>query len=152
MTDFGISSFIQADDAPSVCSQTAAASPSPNSTSSLALRGTWAFFSPEELMNEGKKKMPSDVWKTGCTAIQIIAGKTPYEGITHCCKLIMKITGGVLPMDVQQYAASPEECKLWKIIEQCWKFEPESRPSADILCAEIEKTIEECFPSQTLPQ
>ncbi|KAG8909836.1 hypothetical protein FRC02_007557, partial [Tulasnella sp. 418] len=129
LADFGISSFIQADDAPSVDSQTTAIPLSSNSTSSSALRGTVSFLSPEELMNGGRKKMPSDVWKTGCTAIQIIAGNTPYEGVSNHRDLVLKITDGVFPMDFQQYAASPEERKLWKIIEQCWKFEPESRPS-----------------------
>ncbi|KAG8929601.1 hypothetical protein FRC02_005339 [Tulasnella sp. 418] len=152
LADFGISSFIQANNTQSACNLAEGLLPASSNTSSSVSGGTLPFLSPEELSKCGRKQMPSDIWKVGCTAIQIIAGKTPYEGTTIHCDLVLKIIGGIPPMDVQQCAASPEERYLWDIIVRCWNLNPDSRPSAVILRAQIEKTVEIYFPTRALPQ
>ncbi|KAG8942448.1 hypothetical protein FRC03_003188 [Tulasnella sp. 419] len=152
LADFGISSFIQANNSSSADNQTSTLLPSSSCTSSSVSGGTLPFLSPEELLKGGRKQMPSDIWKVGCTAVQIMAGKIPYEGITIHCDLVLKITRGIPPMDVEHYAASPEERYLWDSIVRCWNLDAESRPSAVTLRAQIDNTIENYFPDRKPPQ
>ncbi|KAG8899306.1 hypothetical protein FRB99_006815, partial [Tulasnella sp. 403] len=89
------------------------------------------------------KRLKRDVWAFGLTIYEVLSGRTPFEG----CKTILGLQEAVSKegkrpprehiesSDIKGYA------QLWNIAEECWKTDPNERPSmASIAASLVPKT------------
>ncbi|KAF8596200.1 kinase-like protein [Ceratobasidium sp. AG-I] len=98
-----------------------------NDDSNFTLRWT----SPEQL-NGGGYSLPGDIYGFGMTILEAFTGQVPHADVSE-----MAILGKVsLERKIPQ---RPIDClphenlqanTLWKLLVQCWAYEPETRPSA----------------------
>lgn len=68
----------------------------------------------------------SDIFGFAMVALEIVTGKQPFYYIQNDSTVIYKIQSGDRPM-ARRYG-SPDP-KIWAILEACWQYEPELRPS-----------------------
>jgi len=77
-----------------------------------------------EVFKYRKYTSKSDTWSLGITIYEIITfGRVPYGGMENQ-EVVQKVVDGYrIPQ--------PEECRedLWKIVIDCWKEDPEARPT-----------------------
>ncbi|KAF8335714.1 kinase-like domain-containing protein [Cantharellus anzutake] len=86
-------------------------------------------FSAPELLDGGEKTVEADVYAYGCTCIQILLGKSPYEDIRSDMALIRAIASGTLPVSPEQLKEC-DSCLPLHIVNQCWSSKPCDRPGA----------------------
>eukprot|EP00730_Choanoeca_flexa_P018062 TRINITY_DN8761_c0_g1_i2.p1 TRINITY_DN8761_c0_g1~~TRINITY_DN8761_c0_g1_i2.p1 ORF type:complete len:617 (+),score=178.57 TRINITY_DN8761_c0_g1_i2:180-2030(+) len=87
-----------------------------------------------EAMTTNTYSIKSDVWSFGVLLAEIVTyGKKPYDGMTN--KEVVKFLDQGKRMDC------PPGCpdKLYKIMLNCWKTEPEERPHFEPLSFELEE-------------
>ncbi|CAE6453795.1 unnamed protein product, partial [Rhizoctonia solani] len=87
-----------------------------------------------ELLDESSDCKPSksaDVYALGMTMLEVITGKPPYDGKGDFVVLMLVST--------KKHPERPIKCipsesrdgdKFWQLLEKCWAFIPEQRPSA----------------------
>ncbi|KAG8739709.1 hypothetical protein FRC10_005251 [Ceratobasidium sp. 414] len=84
----------------------------------------------------------SDVWGWAMVALELISGRPPYYQTRHPHTIMLDIRLNKRPIrakhaDFEQYALKPDE--MWAMLERCWEFEPEKRPTIDEVLVELEK-------------
>ncbi|CAE6489752.1 unnamed protein product [Rhizoctonia solani] len=94
---------------------------------SLAVR--WA--APELLQETGNQSKAADVYALGMTMLEVITGKPPFIGksdlvVVNC---IHQRTHPERPSK-QLPPKSRDGNKFWKLLTDCWVYEPDKRPSA----------------------
>ncbi len=57
-----------------------------------------------------------------------MTGKVPFEGVKSDLIAMAKIMNGETP-DPTQYPELPASDPLWVLFQQCWKPNPDERPS-----------------------
>ncbi|KAG8712062.1 hypothetical protein FRC08_015072, partial [Ceratobasidium sp. 394] len=95
-----------------------------------ALSYRWA--SPELLEGRAICSAAADVYALGMTILETITGRIPWHGKTDtavaCAVMIMKVH----PERPQDHI--PEGSRhgniLWSLLQSCWAYEPDDRPSA----------------------
>ncbi|KAK8571722.1 hypothetical protein V6N13_047360 [Hibiscus sabdariffa] len=89
------------------------------------VRGTLPWMAPE-LLNGSSTRVSEkvDVFSFGIALWEIMTGEEPYASM-HCGEIIGGIVNNTLRPQI------PERCdpELRKLMEECWLFEPASRPS-----------------------
>eukprot|EP00029_Vermamoeba_vermiformis_P010262 TRINITY_DN5352_c0_g1_i2.p1 TRINITY_DN5352_c0_g1~~TRINITY_DN5352_c0_g1_i2.p1 ORF type:complete len:1159 (-),score=88.81 TRINITY_DN5352_c0_g1_i2:57-3533(-) len=94
--------------------------------------GPIAWMAPESLRSQLYSDK-TDVWAFGVLLWEIVAKKDPFAG-TQLIDLAIKIREGLtLPI--------PDDCPevFRKIMNQCWEFNPEDRPSMSVILAELDE-------------
>ncbi|KAE8677573.1 Detected protein of unknown function [Hibiscus syriacus] len=96
-----------------------------NTLVSGGVRGTLPWMAPE-LLNGSSTRVSEkvDVFSFGVAIWEILTGEEPYASM-HCGEIIGGIVNNTLRPPI------PERCDPeWrKLMEECWLFEPSSRPS-----------------------
>ncbi|KAG8938655.1 hypothetical protein FRC03_007039, partial [Tulasnella sp. 419] len=123
-------------------------------TSSSTFRGgTVRFFSPEQLKpeREGQRKTTMmDIWAFGCLMAQVMSGEPLYGECKAGYLVCVEIMQGNLPMNtLVQVTLHPDQIPLWMIVDQCWRKDPNSRPTAIEVSDGISKLMDS---SQILSQ
>ncbi|CAH1707420.1 unnamed protein product [Aphis gossypii] len=95
-----------------------------------------------EALNFGKYTTLCDVWSYGVLCWEIFAkGGTPYSGLSNS-KAREKIdTGYRMPAP----EGTPEE--IYRLMLQCWQYQPENRPHFDSIYATMESLVKSLRPS-----
>jgi eukaryotic-like serine/threonine-protein kinase len=116
LLDFGMAIFL--DDA-GQCTATRRAGAAPN------------YLSPEQLSDPYAVDARSDLWAVGMVLYEMIAGRTPFQGL-NTLQICLQIAGGTIP---RIETISPELPKgLAEAIHRCLQVDPARRPaSADEL-------------------
>jgi tRNA A-37 threonylcarbamoyl transferase component Bud32 len=94
--------------------------------------GPIAWMAPESLRSQLYSDK-TDVWAFGVLLWEIVAKKDPFAG-TQLIDLAIKIREGLtLPI--------PDDCPevFKRIMNQCWEFNPEDRPSMSVILAELDE-------------
>ncbi|CAH1707424.1 tyrosine-protein kinase Fer isoform X3 [Aphis gossypii] len=94
-----------------------------------------------EALNFGKYTTLCDVWSYGVLCWEIFAkGGTPYSGLSNS-KAREKIdTGYRMPAP----EGTPEE--IYRLMLQCWQYQPENRPHFDSIYATMESLVKSLSP------
>ncbi|XP_060837889.1 tyrosine-protein kinase Fer isoform X3 [Rhopalosiphum padi] len=94
-----------------------------------------------EALNFGKYTTLCDVWSYGVLCWEIFAkGGTPYSGLSNS-KAREKIdTGYRMPAP----EGTPEE--IYRLMLQCWQYQPENRPHFDRIYATMESLVKSLSP------
>ncbi|KAG8795782.1 hypothetical protein FRC12_009789 [Ceratobasidium sp. 428] len=92
-----------------------------------------------ELFLDGKCNVPTDIYALGMTILETLTGKVPFPD-----KQDRQIYGGLMsgklkPIRPEAYipTSSMDGDKMWSLLQRCWEYEPEKRPSA----AEVQEII-----------
>ncbi|KAG9091676.1 hypothetical protein FS749_016360 [Ceratobasidium sp. UAMH 11750] len=94
---------------------------------------------PEIMTEETKQSKEADVYALGMTILEILTGKVPYFYITNVVAIITAIVvKKEAPKRPEGHVPSKSRHgdTLWSLLQSCWEFEPEKRPSA-VKVAEI---------------
>ncbi len=94
----------------------------------LALTMQWR--APEMLQQLPRISPACDIWSFGMLVYELATGKVPYENV-KIHNVLGHVVAGKLP-DV-----SKADRRLVRIMQLCWHHEPNKRPSAAALVAEI---------------
>ncbi|CAE6538134.1 unnamed protein product [Rhizoctonia solani] len=106
-------------------------------------KGTQRFMAPELLdQSSDKHTIKSDIYALGMTLLQIMTGKLPYAGqpdytVPH--EVLVKRSRPGRPDFNGILAGQTAKDELWCLLNQCWTYEPESRPTA----MEVKETLVE---------
>ncbi|XP_003244865.1 tyrosine-protein kinase Fer isoform X3 [Acyrthosiphon pisum] len=94
-----------------------------------------------EALNFGKYTTLCDVWSYGVLCWEIFAkGGTPYSGLSNS-KAREKIdTGYRMPAP----EGTPDE--IYRLMLQCWQYQPENRPHFDRIYATVESLVKSLSP------
>ncbi len=72
---------------------------------------------------------------------QILSRKSPYHACTLDSQIIRKLIGKKTPAQRDEVAASDTvdviNDDMWKLMDSCWPFEPEVRPSCEEICQQL---------------
>ena len=83
--------------------------------------------------HRGHFTIKSDVWSFGVTCWEIFNAcqVLPFKSLYDIQKVITAVQNG----ESSRYLTHPQDCPIqaYKIIQQCWRMEPSSRPSFDTL-------------------
>ncbi|KAG8680058.1 hypothetical protein FRC08_016563, partial [Ceratobasidium sp. 394] len=87
---------------------------------------------PELLeVGEAAKSAAADVYGLGMTILETLTGQTPYLD-TSDRNVLMLITTKKIPTRPEVYipSSSRHGDTLWSLLQSCWAYKPEERPSA----------------------
>ncbi|KAG8706612.1 hypothetical protein FRC09_002325 [Ceratobasidium sp. 395] len=94
----------------------------------------------------------SDMWAFGCVALEAQFGKVPYNANFRIAYNKMRKN---LPPATRESVVSvdPISNAVWEMMQRCWEFNPETRPSAQAVLAEFEELeSEDSQPTITISQ
>ncbi|KAJ6526934.1 hypothetical protein DFH09DRAFT_164786 [Mycena vulgaris] len=95
------------------------------STSTLKTGGTARWHAPE-LFAGSLNSFASDVYAFACVCYEIFTGNHPFHELVNDVAVMYQVMQGSRP---KQQSSIPDE--VWNLMVECWKPEPEQRPSAD---------------------
>ncbi|TFK44943.1 kinase-like domain-containing protein [Crucibulum laeve] len=72
----------------------------------------------------------SDVWAFGMTVLEILTGQIPFSHIKNDATVILNVMKKILPSKPGNI-----EPGIWRLLEHCWDFKPEQRPSMNTITA-----------------
>ena len=99
------------------------------SSSSVAQGGTLRWMSPEQLdprdfkLEDARPTVPSDCYALGMVVYEVISGNIPFHEYSNIVAYA-KVMTNEHPTRGEEF---PEH--LWKMMESCWKFQPNDRPA-----------------------
>jgi serine/threonine protein kinase len=71
--------------------------------------------------------MASDVYSLGMTILEVFTREVPFSHRRYDTVVVLDVIRGLQPQRPQS-SIIPDQ--IWSLIESCWKFRPENRPSA----------------------
>ncbi|KAJ6456478.1 kinase-like domain-containing protein [Mycena sanguinolenta] len=95
------------------------------STSSVNAAGTMRWQAPE-LFSGSSNSFASDVYAFACVCYEIFTGTLPFHELSAEVAVMYKVIQGDRP---QRSPSIPDE--IWKLMQDCWKADPQQRPSAE---------------------
>jgi Protein kinase domain len=99
--------------------------------------GTLAYISPERL--RGQEATPaSDVWAVGVMLWEALAGQHPFWGVP-LPQVAATIEAGAAPLESERPDLPP---RLLEVIAGALAIEPEKRPQASVLAAELREGVD----------
>ncbi|EJD46159.1 kinase-like protein [Auricularia subglabra TFB-10046 SS5] len=110
-----------------------------NYTLSNGAQVSMRWMAPE--LSEGKYGMPADVYAWGMTALQVISGLQPFYLMKQPGRVVIAVNRGERPKR-EQYADEMFTEESWKLLEDCWKQDPNERLKMN----EVVRKIEEMRP------
>ena len=118
MTDFGCSKFLES---------------SLIEDSNYSIRGSIPWMAPEVIC-QTKYGPKADIWSFGCTVLEMITGKRPWQGYNfdNPVEAIMRIGLQNVKPEIPKEIGS----LLKKFIERCLERDVHKRPSAEELLSE----------------
>jgi serine/threonine protein kinase len=105
----------------------------------------WRFKAPELMVTYlgEESSIPhvtkeTDIYGFASVAYYILTGLRPFSRIKSDANVILSVVAGIRP---QKHNCLNDE--IWTTMERCWDFEPNLRPSMDVLCLffELRSTV-----------
>ncbi|KAJ7089946.1 kinase-like domain-containing protein, partial [Mycena epipterygia] len=94
-------------------------------STSSGKRGGTARWQAPELFQGSRNSFASDVYAFSCVCHEIFTGDIPFRDSTNDGAVILKVMQGQRP---RRSLSVPDN--VWNLMEECWKADPEARPSA----------------------
>ncbi|KAJ7088668.1 kinase-like domain-containing protein [Mycena epipterygia] len=92
--------------------------------------GTTRYQAPELLRGESENHFGSDVYGFACVCYEILTGKAPFYEVFNDAAVMFKVLGGARPSCPTSCSGTKSLDSLWELLQDCWKEEPETRPTA----------------------
>ncbi|KAF8702918.1 Protein tyrosine kinase, partial [Rhizoctonia solani] len=99
----------------------------------------YRYLGPE-VLDDAVLTFGSDIWSWAMTSLEILTDEPPFGQKTRGTKIIQMIGTNKRPeranhAKIDEYDNSNE---IWQLFEDCWKRQPEDRPSARQIVARLE--------------
>ena len=116
----------------------------PTTSSSSKSSGTVRWMSPERLdpdrvENAKGPTKESDCYALGMVILEVLTGQPPFPRYTSLI-VMKKIVDGERPERPQGPKAMWFTDDLWGMLEQCWSFQPEVRPTVQAVLECLERS------------
>ncbi|KAJ7088699.1 hypothetical protein C8R44DRAFT_443990 [Mycena epipterygia] len=92
--------------------------------------GTARYQAPELFRGGSKNHFGSDVYAFACVCYEIITGKVPFHEWPNDMAVMFQVADGKRPSQPSSCSGTTALDNLWKLVEDCWKDKPDSRPTA----------------------
>jgi len=118
--------------------------------------GAIRWQSPELLdpdlfnMDSSKPTCASDVYSFACTCVELIAMRTPFEGLNDY-RVVVDIVKGKRPSRPTLPDGGMVSDELWTLVNFCWAQEPSARPSAKDVVRHMDAIVAKDRRSKPLP-
>lgn len=139
LCDFGLSRLMQTD-------------PS-GLTTSVSVKGSTRYLSPELLEEGATHSRESDVWAWGCVllevgdsrplsirfhklSLQVLTDEVPYSEARIEHQVLLKIAQGAKPAGLRSYGNL--NMRIGSLLERTWHSEPDGRPTIQECSAEVQ--------------
>ncbi|CAE7212996.1 unnamed protein product [Rhizoctonia solani] len=91
----------------------------------------YRYMGPE-ILDDAVLHFGSDIWSWAMTSLEILTDEPPFGAKTRGIKVIQLIGANQRPERanhprIEEYESSDD---IWQLFEDCWKRQPEDRPSA----------------------
>ncbi|KAJ7586650.1 kinase-like domain-containing protein [Mycena floridula] len=92
--------------------------------------GTVAWQAPELFEDLGRNSQKSDMYSFACVCYEVFTGKPPFceQKKFHEMAIMFKVRNGERPT---RPASSELNDTVWNCMEDCWKKNPDERPTAE---------------------
>ncbi|KAJ6483003.1 kinase-like domain-containing protein, partial [Mycena vulgaris] len=115
IADFGLSSVVSSRE---------------TSSSDSSIRGgTLRWQAPELILGESLNHFESDVYAFACVCYEILSGKVPFYDLFPEVAVALKVIEGARPTQPHPWRDNNVYNGIWKIMQDCWKKEPDARPT-----------------------
>ncbi|CAE6450814.1 unnamed protein product [Rhizoctonia solani] len=109
-------------------------------TSGLSCTLRWS--AAELLRQTSPHTEASDVYSLGMTIYETISGEIPYHGKNEYNVICLVTLEKELPERPNCMPVGDEKADmLWKLLTQCWSYEPEARPSASEVATAMKEFV-----------
>ncbi|KAJ7145646.1 kinase-like domain-containing protein [Mycena epipterygia] len=105
--------------------------PAFSSSTTLNIGGTLRWKAPE-VLSGNQNSVKSDVYAFAGVSYEILTGKVPFFEVNDYAILLHVLINRKIPQ--QSSSISPD---VWTLMEQCWDFEAENRPTARDIVARL---------------
>ncbi|KAJ7628448.1 kinase-like domain-containing protein [Roridomyces roridus] len=99
--------------------------------------GTARYQAPE-LYPAGQNDRRSDIYSFACVAYELLTGMAPFSNLTRDLAVIMAVREGHRPARPPSCTGTPALDALWRLLQDCWQGEPQSRPTASQVVERLE--------------
>ncbi|KAJ7188941.1 kinase-like domain-containing protein, partial [Mycena filopes] len=96
-------------------------------------QGTPLYMAPELFFPNQRATTASDVYGFACVAFEMRCGKPPFHNNNH-----YQVKAA---HDARQQQSRPSGVpdRLWELIQECWSYDPDARPSMERVVSTIEE-------------
>ena len=114
-------------------------------TPPLVEGGTIQWMSPERIDPEvfglnGRPTKASDCYALGMVVYEVLSGQAPFAQLKAPI-IIHKVLGGGRPGRPEEERGALFTDSIWKMLELCWKHQPDERISAKAVLLYLEGTL-----------
>ncbi|KAF8184521.1 kinase-like domain-containing protein [Mycena galopus ATCC 62051] len=94
--------------------------------------GAVRYQAPELFTSENPSPslFGSDVYAFGCVCYEVLTGNVPFFEVRNDMAVIIAVAGGRRPSRTQSCTGTVALDNLWNLIQDCWKHNPDERPTA----------------------
>ncbi|KAK1227026.1 Rho guanine nucleotide exchange factor [Marasmius sp. AFHP31] len=97
--------------------------------------GTARWLAPELLTVGEATTKESDIYAYGCVCYEVFTGLQPFSEISQDAAVVLQVILGSRP---KRPTNAPELTDaMWAIMKSCWNAEPNARPSAEKIVAQL---------------
>lgn len=100
-------------------------------TGTSGVLGTLGYIAPEQIREDGRVDARSDVYALGCVAYELLAGRLPFDGLTHrtdtVTALQAHLNGAATPLRQARPSVLPE---LARLVMRMIDRDPARRPQS----------------------
>ncbi|KAJ7715331.1 kinase-like domain-containing protein, partial [Mycena metata] len=93
-------------------------------------RGTMRWQAPEVLRGDSVNHFGSDIYAFACVCYEILSGKIPFYDLIEPAVMYQVTEKGARPERPVPWEGREVWKGVWRLVEECWKQESETRPTA----------------------
>ena len=114
-------------------------------TSLLVKGGTVQWMSPERInperlgLKDGRPTKASDCYALGMVVYEVLSGRTPFAP-WKAILVVQKVPQGERPRRPEGEEGALFTDSIWRMLELCWKHQPDERISAEVVLLCLEGT------------
>ena len=85
----------------------------------------------------------ADVFAFGMLAVEVFTGRIPFEGQKNEA-VVLHVSRGGRPEKPENAQAVGLTDEMWKLLESCWRKNPNKRPTMEEIVRKLERFVAEC--------
>ncbi|KAJ7088697.1 kinase-like domain-containing protein [Mycena epipterygia] len=112
--------------------------------------GTARYLAPELFRGGSKIHFGSDVYAFACVGYEILTGKVPFYELPNDMAVMFQVAAGKRPSQPSSCSGTAALDSLWELLQDCWKDDPELRPSAIQIVERLKSPLIQATTTQSM--